>query len=98
MSHHTAILHRRACKVLFREVALFCKRHPRRKKRPGRPLDYSDTSILNLVVLTYLTGLKGETAILRHVERYYRMYLWRLPSQSRLWIRWRDMSGYIEEL
>jgi len=97
MSYHTAILHRRACKVLFHEVALFCKRHPRRKKRPGRPPDYSDTLILNLVVLTYLMGLKGETAILRHVGRYYRMYLWRLPSQSRLWIRWRDMSGYIEE-
>jgi hypothetical protein len=25
------------------------------------------------------------------------MYLWRRPSQSRVWIRWRDMSGYIEE-
>jgi hypothetical protein len=53
--------------------------------------------ILKLVLLTYLSGLKGETAILRHAERFYRWYLGSLPSQSRLWIRWRDMSGYIEE-
>ena len=74
----------------------FCKRHPRRKKRAGRPADYSDSLILKLVLLTYLSGLKGETAILRHAERHYWMYLGRLPSQSRLWVRWRDMSGYIE--
>jgi hypothetical protein len=77
-------------------VERFCKRHPRRKKRAGRPADYSDSLILKLVLLTYLSGLKGETAILRHAERHYWMYLGRLPSQSRLWVRWRDMSGYIE--
>ena len=90
-------LHQRACQVLFREVELFCKHHPRHKKRAGRPADYSDSLILKLVLLAYLSGLKGETTILRHAERLYRMYLGRLPSQSRLWLRWRDMGGYIEE-
>jgi hypothetical protein len=46
-------------------------------------------------MLTYLTGLKGETAILRHAERFYG-HLGPLPSQSRLWVRWRDMGGYID--
>ena len=95
MSH--SILHQRACQVLFREVELFCKRHPRGKKRAGRPPDYSDSLILKLVLLTYLCGLRGETTILRHAARHYRWYLGRLPSQSRLWVRWRDMSGYIEQ-
>jgi hypothetical protein len=92
-----SILHQRACQVLFREVETFCKHHPRRKKRMGRLLTYSDSLILKLVLLTYLCGLKGETAILRHADRHYRSYLGRLPSQSRLWVRWRDMSGYIVE-
>ena len=94
MSH--SILHQRACQVLFSEVEGFCKRHPRRKKRAGRPPKYPDSLILKLVLLAYLSGVKGETAILRHAERHYWMYLGPLPSQSRLWIRWRDMSGYIE--
>jgi hypothetical protein len=94
MSH--CILHQRACQVLFSEVEGFCKRHPRRKKRAGRPAKYTDSLILKLVLLAYLSGLKGETAILRHAERHYWMYLGPLPSQSRLWVRWRDMSGYIE--
>jgi hypothetical protein len=66
MSYHISILYRWARKVLFREVALFSKRHPRCKKRPGKPPESSDALILNLVVLTYLTGLKDETAVLRH--------------------------------
>jgi hypothetical protein len=91
--YHT--LHQKACQVLFREVETFCKRHPRHKKRAGRRPDYSDALILKLVLLANLCGLKGETAILRHAERHYRFYLGRLPSQSRLWVRWRDMSSYI---
>jgi hypothetical protein len=90
-----SILHQRACQVLFREVETFCKRYPRRKKRAGRTPAYSDALILKLVLLTHLSGLKGETAILRHAGRHYRFYLGRLPSQSRLWMRWRDMGGYI---
>jgi hypothetical protein len=90
-----SILHQRACQVLFREIETFCKHHPRRKKRAGRPATYSDSLILKLVLLANLCGLKGETAVLRHAERHYRIYLGDLPSQSRLWIRWRDMSGYI---
>lgn len=90
-------LHHRACQVLFREVDLFCMFRPRRKKRPGRPPDYSDRLIIKLVCLTYLCGLKGETAILRHAARHYGKYFFKLPSQSRLWVRWRDMSGYIEQ-
>jgi hypothetical protein len=89
------ILHQRACQVLFGEVEKFCKHHPRRKRRAGRTPTYSDALILKLVLLTHLSGLKGETAILRHAGRHYRFYLGRLPSQSRLWLRWRDMSGYI---
>lgn len=90
-----SILHQRACQVLFREVEIFCSRHPRIKKRAGRTATYSDALILKLVLLANLCGLKGETAILRHVARHYRFYLGQLPSQSRLWLRWRDMSGYI---
>ena len=86
------ILHQRACQVLFGEVERFCKHHPRHKKRAGRPADYSDSLILKLVLLAYLSGLKGETAILRHAERHYWMYLGRLPSQSRLWVRWRSAA------
>jgi hypothetical protein len=89
------ILHQRACQVLFGEVEKYCAHHPRRKKRAGRTPTYSDALILKLVLLTHLSGLKGETAILRHAGRHYRFYLGRLPSQSRLWVRWRDMGGYI---
>ena len=95
MSYH--ILHQKACQVLFREVETFCKRHPRHKKRAGRTATYSDALIIKLVLLANLCGLKGETAILRNAERHYRFYLRRLPSQSRLWVRWRDMSAYIVE-
>jgi hypothetical protein len=90
-----SILHQRACQVLFRETERFCECHPRSKKRAGRPVTYSDSLILKLVLLTHLCGLKGETAILRHAERHYRFYFGRLPSQSRLWVRSRDMSDYI---
>jgi hypothetical protein len=72
MSH--SILHQRACQVLFNEVEGFCKRHPRRKKQAGRPVKYPDSPILKLVLLAYLNGLKGETAILRHAERHYGGY------------------------
>lgn len=92
-----SMLHQRACQVLFREVEMFCKRHPRRKKRAGRTPTYSDALILKLVLLANLCGLRGETAILRHAARHYRFYLRHLPSQSRLWVRWRDMGGYIVE-
>jgi hypothetical protein len=91
------ILHQKACQVLFREVEIFCKHHPRPKKRPGRTPTYSDSLIIKLVLLANLCGLRGETAILRHAGRHYGFYLGNLPPQSRLWLRWRDMSGYIED-
>jgi hypothetical protein len=95
MSHST--VHRRALQVLFGRVERFCQHHPRPKKRPGRPATYPDSLILKLILIGYLSGLKGETAILRHAERHYGGFLDPLPSQSRFWLRWRAMSGYVEQ-
>jgi hypothetical protein len=42
--------------------------------------------------LQFSTGTTNNEAEykLRHAERHYQMYLGRLPSQSRLWVRLRD--------
>ena len=45
---------------------------------------------------THLTGKRGETEILREIERHYQQYFVQVPGQSRLWHRIRQALPLIE--
>ncbi len=83
------------CRLMFAIVDEFCAQLPE-STGPGRKKTYPDRTILKLVMLMHLTGKRGETAILREAQRHYRAYFDKLPGQSRLWYRIRDLLGVIE--
>ena len=84
------------CELLFAIIDYFCGQLPA-QTGPGRRKTYSDNTILKLDMLMHLTGKKGETEILREVERHYRPYFDELPDQSRLWYRVRQALPLIEQ-
>lgn len=90
------LYHEGLCKLLFAVVDQFCARQLPRQG-PGRQKTYSDATILKLDLLMHLTGKRGETEILREVERHYRTYFEALPDQSRLWHRIREALPLIEQ-
>lgn len=83
------------CKLMFAIVDEFCDQLPV-YTGPGRKKTYPDSTILKLVMLMHLTGKRGETEILREANRHYSVYFDKLPGQSRLWHRIRDLLGVIE--
>ncbi len=83
------------CRLMFGIVDEFCEQLPE-STGPGRTKTYPDSTILKLDMLMHLTGKRGETAILREAQRHYRAYFDKLPDQSRLWYRIRDLLGVIE--
>lgn len=83
------------CCLMFAIVDEFCEQLPD-STGPGRKKTYPDSTILKLVMLMHLTGKRGETAILREARRHYRAYFDKLPGQSRLWYRIRDLLKVIE--
>lgn len=83
------------CRLMFGIVDEFCEKLPE-STGPGRIKTYPDSTILKLDMLMHLTGRRGETAILREAKRHYRAYFDKLPDQSRLWYRIRDLLGVIE--
>ncbi|MCW5848736.1 MAG: IS982 family transposase [Anaerolineae bacterium] len=85
----------RLCHLLFAVIDQFCT-HLAARSGPGRPKTYSDSTILKLDMLMHLTGKRGETEILREVQRHYRAYFDKLPDQSRLWHRIRTALPLIE--
>jgi len=88
--------HDRLCQLLFAVVDQFCAQFAP-PTGPGRPKTYSDSLILKLDLLMHLTGKRGETEILREVERHYRPYFPVVPSQSRLWHRIHDALPLLEQ-
>jgi hypothetical protein len=82
--------------LLFGIIDEYCGLLPPREG-PGRPATYSLSTILKLDMLMHLTGKRGETEILREVNRHYRTYFPQLPGQARLWHRIREAVGQIEQ-
>lgn len=74
------------CTLLFAIVDAFCAQLPVVKRR-GRPHTYPESTILKIAMLMHLTGKRGETEILREIDRHYRQYFERVPKQPRLWHR-----------
>ena len=66
------------------------------KRSPGRPLTFSDNIVLKMEMLGRLSGIKGETELLRHLERHYGDLFPHLPSQSWLWRLLRTLMPRIE--
>lgn len=83
------------CQLMFTLIEHFCAQLPVRRG-PGRRKTYSDAVILKLDMLMHLTGKRGETEILREVQRHYAAFFPHLPSQSRLWHRLCEAVPLIE--
>jgi hypothetical protein len=81
--------------LLFAIIDQFCNQVEVRP-RPGPQAVYSDNTILKIDMLMHLTGKRGETEILREIERHYRHHFEQLPGQSRLWHRIRQALPLIE--
>jgi hypothetical protein len=93
--HQQTLKHEELCKLFFAVIEQFCAQVPLRQG-PGRKKTYSDQTILKLDMLMHLTGKRGETEILREVERHYKPYFEKLPAQPRLWHRIRQALPLIE--
>jgi hypothetical protein len=87
--------HEQLVQLLFAVIDQFCAQVEVRV-RPGPQVVYSDNTILKIDMLMHLTGKRGETEILREIERYYRHHFDKLPAQSRLWHRIRQALPLIE--
>jgi hypothetical protein len=82
-------------KLLFAIVDQFCAL-VEVPPQPGAQKVYSDSTILKIDMLMHLTGKRGETEILREIERHYRHHFDAVPDQSRLWHRIRQALPLIE--
>lgn len=85
------------CLLLCQVVNEFCPPSPRHQG-PGRPVMFPDNMILKMDLLGRLSGIRGETELLRHLERHYKWLFPELPSQSWLWRRLRDVMPKLEKL
>ena len=94
--HQQSLNHDRLGQLLFAVIEQFCTRLPVAKKR-GRKRTYPDSTILKLDMLMHLTGKRGETEILREIERHYAAYFAKCPKQPRLWHRIRQALPLIEQ-
>jgi hypothetical protein len=66
------------------------------QRNPGRPVTFSDNMILKMEKLGRLSGIKGETELLRHLERHYHPLFPQLPGQSWLWRLLRTLMPQVE--
>jgi hypothetical protein len=89
------LAHEQLVKLLFAIVDQFCTQVEVRP-RPGAKKVYSDNTILKIDMLMHLTGKRGETEILREIERHYRHHFDKVPGQSRLWHRIRQALPLLE--
>jgi hypothetical protein len=94
--HQQSLNHDRLCQLLFALIDQFCVHLPMRKKC-GRKPTYPDSLILKFDMLMHLTGKRGETEILREIERHYAAYFATRPKQPRLWHRIRQALPLIEQ-
>jgi hypothetical protein len=94
--HQQSLNHDRLRKLLFAVIDRFCARLPMAKKR-GRKVTYPDSTILKIDMLMHLSGKRGETEILREIERHYTADFTQCPKQPRLWHRIRQALPLIEQ-
>lgn len=93
--HENGYSHADLVKLLFGIIDEYCGLFSKRRGA-GRPPTYPLSTILKLDMLMHLTGKRGETEILREVNRHYRAYFDQVPGQARLWHRIREAVGEIE--
>jgi len=93
--HGQTIIYQQLCQLMFAVIDRFCDNQPR-QNGPGRRKSYPDNDILKIDMLMHLTGKRGETEILREIERHYLAYFTAVPGQSRLWYRIRQALPLIE--
>ncbi len=94
--HGQAVIFQKLCQLMFSVIDRFCERLPA-KTGPGRRPTYPDRDILKIDMLMHLTGKRGETEILREIERHYAPYFEQVPGQSRLWYRIRQALPLLEQ-
>lgn len=93
--HGQPVLYQKLCQLMFAVIDRFCEgQFP--QTGPGRRKTYPDNDILKIDMLMHLTGKRGETEILREIDRHYRSYFEQVPGQSRLWYRIRQALPLIE--
>jgi len=89
--------HRQRCRLLCEMVDEFCPPLPVRTG-PGRPVTFTDNLVMKMDLLGRLSGLRGETELLRHLARFYTWLFPELPSQSWLWRRLAQLAPKLEQL
>lgn len=89
--------HQQRVALLCQIVDEFCPPPADEKNQgPGCPVTFHDNMIVKMEMLGRLSGIKGETELLRHLERHYRHLFPCLPSQSWMWRRLRALMPKIE--
>jgi hypothetical protein len=68
----------------------------KQQQGPGCPETFHDNMILKMDMIGRLSGIKGETELLRHLGRHYSHLFPCLPSQSWLWRRLRVLMPLFE--
>ena len=89
--------HRFRCLLLCQVVDEFCP-PPAKREGPGRPVTFSDNMVLKMDLLGRLSGIRGESELLRHLKRHYKWLFPKLPSQSWLWRCVRQVMSKMEQL
>jgi hypothetical protein len=89
--------HRLRCRLLCEIVDEFCP-PPSVRLGPGRPITFTDNLVMKMELLGRLSGIRGETELLRHLERFYDWLFPQLPSQSWLWRRLARLAPKLEDL
>jgi hypothetical protein len=89
--------HRQQVNLVCQIVDEFCPPPPgEQKPEPGRPVTFHDNMILKMEMIGRLSGIKGETELLRHLGRHYSDLFAILPGQSWLWRRLRASMPLFE--
>lgn len=93
--HGQPVVYQKLCQLMFAVIDRFCEGQPP-QTGPGRRKTYPDKDILKIDMLMHLTGKRGETEILREIDRHYQTYFEQVPGQSRLWYRIRQALPLLE--
>lgn len=88
--------HQHRVALVCQIVDEFCPAPTKLQPGPGYPVTFHDNLILKMEMIGRLSGLKGETELLRHLGRHYAELFPDLPSQSWLWRRLRALMPLIE--
>lgn len=93
--HGQSVIYEKLCQLMFTIIDRFCDGQSP-QSGPGRRKTYPDSDILKIDMLMHLTGKRGETEILREIDRHYQPFFEQVPGQSRLWYRIRQALPLLE--